>query len=142
LYEIDAIGGLHPLIVIPYSQGKCVEGYLAISPGLGGFKATNVFITSDANIWQWDSQTGLLNLFATLPSPHLARGITFDHVGTFGFRLIITTKDGLVYVISPWGIVGAPFATVPVQGMLEGPVVAPVAFGRSPNMVSPPRLRM
>jgi len=120
---------------IPNSQGACVEGYLAISPGFGGFTANDVYITSTNTIWRYRPTTptsGFLTPFATLPMPNTQShtGITFDHVSTFGFQMILTMWDGRVYSIDPWQNITA-IGVVPggANVGLEGPEVTPVSFG-------------
>ena len=70
------------------------EEYIAISPGLGGFPASYVYVVQGTNIVQVTPDGLTVTVFTTIPLlPCNHNGITFDHVGTFGFDMIITAGD-------------------------------------------------
>src|SRR5262249_39567157 len=77
---------------------------------------------------------GNVSLFAALAgciaSDH--NGITFDHVGTYGFDMIVTCQEGNVFRIHGDGTVThiADLFPPDIQHhALEGPAVAPLTFG-------------
>src|SRR5204863_3514436 len=59
------------------------ESYLAVSLGLGGFPAGEVYVLLNNQVYQIPPAGGSPTLFATLPMP--THGITFDQVGNFGY---------------------------------------------------------
>jgi hypothetical protein len=52
--------------------------------------------------------------------------ITFDHVGTFGYNMILTCEDGQVSSVDSKGV-GTPIANIGTR--FEGPAVVPAGFG-------------
>ena len=119
---------------LPPRGGGCFEDYIAISPGLGQWagKANYVYVTQGPDIVEIDPLGNVLGVFATIPSlPPTANGITFDHVGSFGYDMIVTGgSTGEVWRVNSSGtptLVG----TVLVGGVpttIEGPDVAPLGF--------------
>jgi Tol biopolymer transport system component len=106
--------------------GTSVERYLAISPGLGGFPAGSVYATVGANIYQVTPDGQTVTLFKNMPGfLNGETGITFDTVGTFGFKMILTDRRGPI-----WTLDSAGNATQigDVGQQIEGPVVAPTGF--------------
>ena len=53
-------------------------------------------------------------------------GITFDHVGTFGYNMIVTCDNGLVWQVDGTGI---PTFIADAGTHLEGPAIPPLSFG-------------
>lgn len=123
-----------------------VEAYLAVSPGLGGFAAGNLYVTDGPCIWQYTpNSSGGFNsptLFTTVPqiasqqpsdNPELAVGITFDTVGTYGYDMILTSVDGSIYTVNSSGGVTqltqpGSLTNAPLGTYIEGPAVAPLSF--------------
>jgi hypothetical protein len=113
-----------------------VEPYMAVSQGLGGFPAGDVFITQGANIYEMPAGGGPITLFTTVPGlfsnvplsggyPEYASGITFDNVGTFGYDMIVTSTNGSVWAVPFAG----PATEIGNMGtVIEGPSVAPASF--------------
>lgn len=125
--QIDSSGNVTPFAMLP-SGGGCVERYVAISPGLGGFTANDIFVTQGPDIWKISPDGLTVTLFATIPSlPGSHNGITFDHVGTsFGYDMIIAGFNGEVWRVNAAGV--ATFVANVGVG-LEGPEIAPAGFG-------------
>jgi hypothetical protein len=131
LLSVDCLGIPTPLTTIPgYPSGQCLERYMAVAPLVSanaGFTPRDIFITQGNQIFQFRPPLGPLMPFATLPAcgdDHT--GITFDHVGTFGNKMILSCENGTI-----WSLNGAPtppvtpIATLPINIELEGPAVAP-----------------
>src|SRR4029077_11703979 len=105
LYGVDCKGNRSVLGMIPFANQPCIEKYLDIAPSQSvadGFSATDVFITEGANIWKYSG--GTITFFAQIECSFPAHSldhssITFDKVGTFGFKMIVTCEQGLVFAI-------------------------------------------
>jgi hypothetical protein len=129
LSSIDCQGNVSVEATIPGS-GCPVERYLAIAPiqsAAAGFTPRDVFITQGADIFKFSG--GIITPFATVGcsfSNHSS--LTFDHEGTFEFKMIVTCENGPVFKVNGAGIV-EPIAIVGGGGSLEGPAVAPLSFG-------------
>src|SRR5262249_18010647 len=112
--------------------GSCREKYLSIAPAVSagaGFTPRDVFAIEGATIFK--VTPGNATLFAVLPgcvaSDH--NGITFDHVGTYGFDMITTCNEGQVFRVHGDGTatrIAGPFGP---NAAIEGPGVAPLTFG-------------
>ena len=134
--------GTHPPIL--------TEKYMAIAPAqsaAAGFTPGDLFVTLSQAVFRArpSDNTGIFTLFATWAgveggcpnSDHSA--ITFDKVGTFNNRMIITCENGRIFTIDSFGV---PPETMPpnvthltdttVPGHItniEGPAVLPASFG-------------
>src|SRR5215831_8643478 len=53
-------------------------------------------------------------------------GITFDHVGTFGYNMIVTCENGAIWQVDGNGI---PTFIVDTGTHMEGPAIPPLSFG-------------
>ena len=124
LSRIDCDGNVTLVTTIPSPSpaGLAVEKYMAVAPTqstAAGFTPRDVFITQKDDIYKFSG--GILTPFVTgfgCPfSDHTS--ITFDHVGTFGFDMIVTCENGPVFKI---------------DNLPGGPHVTPIAFvaGRPP----------
>ena len=126
--SISPLGVVTPFATVPGNIGECKERYMAISPGLGGWAPTDIYLTDGTLVYKIPNLGGAGTLFATVPDcGYDHSGITFDHVGTFGFDMIVTCDNGIVARINPAGVVNE-FAFQP-NTALEGPLVAPLSFG-------------
>src|SRR5438093_9729529 len=139
LDQINCSGKVSLLTTIPGAVGSSVERYLAIAPSQSanaGFTPRDIFVTQGAEVYKISG--GVATLFATIPgAPEHYTGITFDHVGTFGYNMILTTSDpnnftngGKVYRIDGGG--GTPTLIADLSGTtqtIEGPAVVPSSFG-------------
>src|SRR5579863_5040838 len=100
------------------------ESYLAVSAGLGGFPAGEVYVLLHDQIYQIPPAGGSPTLFATLPAA--THGIVFDQIGNFGYDMIVTTRIGRifsgVYRVNSAGQVSSPVATF--KSLIEGPAIA------------------
>ena len=120
---------------------QLTEKYMALAPAQStgaGFTPGDLFVTlSEAVFRARPSVSGTFTLFATWAgvnggcpfSDHSA--ITFDKVGTFGNKMIITCENGRVFTINGAGAVThLADTTVPGHSTnIEGPAVLPASFG-------------
>ena len=110
--------------------GSCREKYMTIAPSqsaAAGFTPRDVFATEGSLVFK--VHEGTVTLFTALggclASDH--NGITFDHVGTFGFDMIVTCQEGNVFRVHGDGTetqIAGPFGVD-----IEGPAVVPTGFG-------------
>jgi hypothetical protein len=131
--NIDSVAcdGTHTLFAMFPGFGSCREKYMTIAPSqsaAAGFTPRDVFAVEGALVFKIDS-VGNVTLFTTLggclASDH--NGITFDHVGTFGFDMIVTCQEGNVFRVHGDGTetqIAGPFGVA-----IEGPAVVPLGFG-------------
>ena len=96
---IDCNGNASVFATLP-GFGSCREKYMTIAPdqsAAAGFTPRDVFATEGAFVFK--IHEGTVTLFTALAgclaSDH--NGITFDHVGTFGFDMIVTCHEGNVF---------------------------------------------
>jgi hypothetical protein len=130
--SVDCQGNVSLFANIP-GFGSCREKYVTIAPSqaaAAGFTPRDVFVTQGALVYK--IHEGVTTLFAGLQgcvaSDH--NGITFDHVGTFGFNLIVTCRQGNVFRVDGGGNVTQIASLFPSgDGLLEGPAVVPQSFG-------------
>ncbi len=131
LDTIDCAGKTALLATIPGPAGANLERYLTIAPSQSanaGFTPRDIFVTQGDNIYRVRPPSAP-TLFTTIQGcgdDHT--GITFDHVGTFGYNMIVTCQSGSVWSV---GSTGTPTHIADVLGgsELEGPAVAPANFG-------------
>lgn len=109
IYSTDLNGGnVQPFggtISLNASYGQ--EHYVSSSLGLGGFPSRDVYVASGNNIHHITNagvpDAGLFVNGSLGGINGDVRGITFDAVGTFGYKMIVTTHTGYVYTIDPSG---------------------------------------
>jgi hypothetical protein len=135
--EIDKVncdGTVSMFASIP-GFGTCREKYMAAAPSTSGppnntFTPRDVFVTVGGFVYRVDINTHNATPFAFMEgcvaSDH--NGITFDHVGTFGYDMLVTCREGNVFRINSTGGAFMPIATVNA-GEIEGPAVVPQSFG-------------
>lgn len=140
IMSVDSLGAVTLFATLPNRpiSELPAEEYIAISPGLGGFPASFVYVVQGTNIVQVTPDGLTVSVFATIPSlPCSHSGIAFDHVGTFGFDMIISAGGGGGCggpTGEVWRVNSAGVATLvaTVTGtptpILEGPEVAPLGF--------------
>jgi len=119
-----------------YPVGTCIEMYLAISPGLGGFAPNDIYVTQGNLVWKIPPSGSPVpsSPFVTLPADPSGNacgtgthsGITFDEVGTFGFDMIVTCNNGDVWKVDN---LGNPTFVASTGTFLEGPAIPPLSFG-------------
>ena len=129
IFSMDCTGAFTPFTRISIRpNGGCLEEYLDISPGLGGFPAGHVYVTQGRNIYEFTPTGDLVgDPFATVPiADRDHTGITFDRVGTFDHQMIITSVTGHVYTIDSAGIATT---LAHVGERHENPEVIPAGFG-------------
>jgi|GEM_PF-3507196 len=126
LWSFDSAGTKTPFATLPGRGPGCYEDYVAVSPGLGGFPANDIYVVQGPNIVQVSADGSSVTTFATIPSlTPTHNGISFDQVGTFGYDMIIASQSGQVWRVKSDGT-KALVANVGAQ--VEGPVVAPLSF--------------
>src|SRR6266478_6946674 len=134
LLSIDCITGLpSPVTTIPgFPSGQCLERYMAVSPVQSvnaGFAPRDVYITQGNQIFKFTPPAGPLVSFTSLPAcGNDHTGITFDHVGTFGNKMITSCENGTIWTVDGVGT-SSLVATLPINIENEGPAVAPLSFG-------------
>jgi hypothetical protein len=127
--QIDSNGTVSNFADLPIT-GRKVERYLAISPGLGGFPKNYIYATVGQNVYQITPDGLRVTLCVNIPStPNGETGITFDTVGTFGHKMILTDRRGPVWTVDSCT---APMAELigDFGLQIEGPLVAPMSLGR------------
>jgi DNA-binding beta-propeller fold protein YncE len=124
--SISDTGTITTFANLPASGGLCLGRDLAVSPGLGGFPLNHVFVVQRQTIYSIQPTGGSATRFATIPSlPNSDSSLTFDRVGSFDHKLIVTDRRGPVWTVSSGGR-ATQIADVGVH--IEGPEVAPLAF--------------
>jgi hypothetical protein len=138
IQQISAAGVASHFATLP--APAAVQSHLAIAPRLAqqNFGPGTVYATQGPRIYRIGAG-GVASLFATIPirapstTPLVTvAGITFDHVGTFGNRMLIsgaTDTEGQVWEITDAGVVTF-VANIANAVFLQGPAVAPTGFGR------------
>ena len=127
--QFDSSGTVSNFADLP-TTGHTVERYLAISPGLGGFPKNYIYATVGQNIYQITPDGMTVTLCVNIPStPNGETGITFDTVGTFNYKMILTDRRGPVWTVDS--------CTAPIVEQIgdfglqiEGPLVTPLSLGR------------
>jgi Tol biopolymer transport system component len=125
--QVDSAGNVTNFATLP-STGSSIERYLAVSPGNGGFPKDDIYATVGPNIYQITPDGLTVTLCENIPSlPNGETGITFDTVGTFQNRMILTDRRGPVYALDACGGTVSSLGDIGFQ--IEGPTVAPLSFG-------------
>jgi len=131
IFKLDCFGNASVFATLP-GNGSCQEKYMTIAPSqssAAGFSPRDAFATEGPNVFKISQ--GSATLFTTIvgcgSSDH--NGITFDHVGTFGFDMIVTCEEGTVFKID--NLPGGPHVTLiaSLNRKIEGPAVVPAGFG-------------
>src|SRR5437763_6929211 len=144
LTSFSCNGSASVIGMIPFGNEQCIEKYLAIAPRQSiqaGFTSTDVFITEAQNIYKYSPSTGTITFFAQVGCPFSDHSsLTFDKVGTFGYKMIVVCENGPIWTVD--GSAGVTFIasttnaqhTAPTHP--EGPAVAPLSVaplgGQSP----------
>lgn len=149
LYSIAADHSVTTYNSIPTTVKKCNEAALAVSPGLGGFPAGEVYVLeSDGSVYAIPPSLGMGTLIYS-GSTYLAGtylGLAFDYTGSFGYALIATGgKAGNVVAITPditsttpasSSSAYSPAYLASFGAYVEGPAVAPSTYtGYSGSLV-------
>jgi plastocyanin len=97
---------------------------------LGGFPAGDVYVSVRQNIYQITPDGKTVTLFATIPNlPNSNNFLTFDQVGSFGFKLIVVGgQRATVYTVdstATWALITDCSSQTQE---LEGSEVAPTNF--------------
>jgi Tol biopolymer transport system component len=129
--QISSNGTTSTFASLP-TTGLSIERYVAVSPGVGGFPPGDVFATVGQNIYQVTPDGLTVTLCANIPELSTGEtGITFDTVGTFGNKMILTNRIGPVWTIdwnSSTNSCGVAQQIGDFGAQVEGPMVAPLAF--------------
>src|SRR5437867_3208267 len=129
LLSINCVGIPTPITTIPgFPSGQCLERYMSVAPLVSanaGFTPRDIFITQGNEIFKFTPPVGPLVPFTSLPScGNDHTGITFDHVGTFGNKMITSCENGTIWTVNGAGT-SSLVATLPINIENEGPAVAP-----------------
>lgn len=128
ILNVDEQGNPSIFATLPPTGGGCSEIYLAISPGFGGFQPNYVYVSYGQTILEVTPDGIGVKTFATIPSlQNTHSGLTFDHVGSFGYGLLVTGYNGEIWQLDASGNTSL-LALAPKH--IEGPAVAPETFGR------------
>ena len=110
VFLVDALGFQHPFGTLPAQppgSPSVQEIYLAISPGLGGFTANDVYACRGNQVLTIPKAGGAGSVFADFSTngvPNASHcGIVFDETGAFGDNLIVTFQDGSVWEVTSAG---------------------------------------
>jgi hypothetical protein len=138
---VDPSGGVTPFANLPdvplstnpafghtgFPSDACFEFYPAVSPGLGGFTAGDVYVSQGQSVVHIPAGGGSATTFVSgLNATDTESGITFDSVGTFCHDLIVVGQNGGINLITSGGAV-VNYATI--TGVdLESVAVAPLSF--------------
>ena len=124
---LDCQGNVTLLATLP-GINDCREEYVTIAPSQSanaGFTPRDIFVTQGPAIFKVTG--GTVTPFALMPAcGQDETGITFDHVGTFGYNMIVTCDNGLVWQVDGTGI---PTFIADAGTHLEGPAIPPLSFG-------------
>ena len=125
--------------MIPFGSRQCTEKYLRIAPvqsAAAGFTPRDVFITEGQYIYKYDFLLGTISPapFAQVGCPFSDHSsLTFDKVGTFGFKMIVACENGPIWTIDGTGNVTFVASTTTINPPLlthpEGPAIPPLSFG-------------
>ena len=127
VYSADSAGALRPFAPTFPSASGYNERYLDISPGKGGFKKDYAYMIQSNQIFEVSPDGGSVRLFATLPVYVFDHnGVTFDRVGTFGYKLIATLSNGMIFTVDSSG---AAVLLANIGTQHENPEVVPAGFG-------------
>src|SRR5438105_1490322 len=124
---IDCQGNVTLLATLP-GVSDCREEYVTIAPSQSanaGFTPGDIFVTQGRGVYKVTG--GIVTVFAQMPDcgdDHT--GITFDHVGTFGYNMIVTCEGGNVWQVDGTGI---PTFITGTGTHMEGPAIPPLSFG-------------
>jgi Tol biopolymer transport system component len=128
---VDDAGETSVFATLPATGNASLERYIAVSPGLGGFPAGNVYVTVRQDILEISPDGSTVAVFATIPAlPSSNNTINFDTVGTFGNDMLVAAgkKADLWRIDST----GAAERVVDLTGEgiqeLEDPEVAPLDY--------------
>ena len=129
VFLVDALGFQHAFGTLPAQPAgspSVQEIYLAISPGLGGFTANDVYACRGNQVLTLPKVGGAGSVFADFSTngvPNASHcGIVFDETGAFGDNLIVTYQDGSVWEVTSAGT-KTLLATLD-NGPAEGPSIS------------------
>src|SRR5262245_40068547 len=124
---IDCHGNVTLLATLP-GLSDCKEELVTIAPSqaaTAGFNQGDIFVTQGAAIYKVTG--GTVTLFAVMPvCADYHTGVTFDHVGTFGYNMIVTCVNGAIWQVDGTGI---PTFIADTATWTEAPAVPPLSFG-------------
>ncbi|MDB4894858.1 MAG: hypothetical protein JWN15_1120 [Firmicutes bacterium] len=128
LYTVNSAGVSSLFAWLQPRPAGCYEEYLAVSPGLGGFTANEIYVLQGTHVVKVTADGSSVTTFTTIPSLSPTHsGITFDQVGTWSHDMIVTSQSGEVWRITSAGV-ATMVKQLPAGVMIEGPAVAPNSF--------------
>ena len=136
---VDCSGMGSPFGTLPIGQ-VLVEKYMAFAPAnaVPPFTPGDIFVTVKQQVLRATPPVGIFMPFADWSgvdggcpnSDHSS--LTFDKVGTFGNKMIITCENGRLFTVDgSGGVTHLADTTTPQHGVtfIEGPAVLPSSFG-------------
>jgi hypothetical protein len=135
------------LLAPAYHSNPGLEAYIAVAAsthrGCGfGRDAVYAIRLQDGRGISRVSPSGLVGRFARISAPGLINGITFDEVGRFGYRLLVTINHGTSTTVDAVSCHGAVTTLTSAAPRVEGGIaVAPRSFGRfAGDLIAPDEL--
>ncbi len=105
------------------------EVYIAVSHGDGGFRAGDLFVSSNRTIYEISPSGSNVSVFSSPPGASRIGYLAFDTLGAWGHRLLAADDNGLLWSIGPNGT-GRVITDFGKGVKPEGIAVAPPSFGR------------
>lgn len=105
LYIVDENGNPSFRTVNGLPQWRNTEVYVAVSPGLGDWPLSTVYLIHGGTIYRLNDDLDEANVFASFGGkPNTHSGIAFDRTGVWGFDMVVTFRDGSVYTLDASGV--------------------------------------
>lgn len=142
--SLDSGGAVSVFATLPARPDGCYEEDIAVagpadlsqpgfpSPTKGGFPSNFVYVTQGPKILRITPE-GAVSLFTTIAacgSSHT--GITFDRIGSFDYKMLVTCVGGKVWKVSADGTAVLVADVAAALGLasvhIENPDVAPLGF--------------
>src|SRR5919197_1594300 len=126
VFAIDPQGDVSVFADVPAGAPGCTEDYITVSPGgLPHWPANRAYVEAGANVYEIDPN-GNVSLFITSGCGVTHNSITFDEIGLFGYRMLVTCNTGPTIAVDHDGTI-TPVGSFPAG--VEGTDVAPLTFG-------------
>ncbi len=111
------------------SFGTVDEAYIALSDGRAGFPPGQLFVSSNRTIYEFNPEGTEYTAFSSPPGASRIGYLAFDMLGAWGYQLLATDDNGLVWTIASNGTARVVTQFAPDQKP-ESVAVAPASFGR------------
>jgi Tol biopolymer transport system component len=127
---VAANGTQTTFATLPSTNNAKLERYIAVSPGLGGYPAGDVYVSVRRDILQITPDGLTVTTFATIPDlPNSNNFLLFDQVGTFGYQLIVIGgQSGKIFTCDSTGVCTLLINLHSITQELEGADIAPLTW--------------